>query len=68
LVAAIAAQAVKYVAGQAFGVDPNQRRRFRNIPHLQDDGFFDGGADVPLESKDPEKAKPGREIGLGYLA
>ena len=66
--AAVAAQAVEHVAGQALGVNPHQGRRTDlDIPHLQNHGFFAAAGVHPLESVDSKLAEARREIGFGHL-
>jgi hypothetical protein len=66
--AAVTAQAMKNVAGEALRVDSHQRRiASHHVAHVQNYGFFDAIRHMPCESKDPEGAIFGREIGFGYL-
>ena len=67
--AAIAAEAVKDVAGQTLGMNADERRLAgREIAHLQGDGFL-GPAVRQLTAKpeDPEEAKFRWEVRFGHL-
>ena len=66
--AAIAAQAVKHVSGQALGVNADQRRGVAGqIPHFQRDGFFGEVALAAFESIDPEGTELRRKVRFGHF-
>ena len=75
LQAAIAAQRVENVAGEALRVDADQRRRGVDVAHDQGDKAFDfldgagaiGGRRLvhALKAENAECAPAGREIGFG---
>jgi hypothetical protein len=72
LPAAIAAEAVEDVAGEAFGMDAQQRRRpVMDVAHFEDDSLlnprFSLHAGPAFESEDPKKTVLGRKIGFGGL-
>jgi hypothetical protein len=69
--AAIASQAVKDVAGEALGMDADQRRRTRRgsqIAHLQDYGFLGVLSEAALEPEDPKLSIAGWELGFSHFA
>ena len=66
--AAIAAQAVKHVSGEALGMNANQRRGAGGqVPHFQHDGFFGEVAIAAFESIDPEGAELRRKGRFGHF-
>ena len=68
LCAAVAAQAVENVAGEALGMDAHQgRRRALQIAHLQHHRFFDAIVVAAFKAVDAEVAKPGWKIRFGYF-
>jgi hypothetical protein len=66
--AAIAAEGVEDVAGEALRVDAYQGgfARFKSA-HAQGQGLFDGVFEMALETEDPEVSVLGREIGFGHF-
>jgi hypothetical protein len=67
--AAVAAEAVENVAGEALGVNPHERRGIGcDVAHDEGDGFFYTRRRAALEAKDSEGAVFGGEVGLGDLA
>ncbi len=67
--AAIAAQAVKDVAGEALGMDADQNGFGRGqIAHHDGDRFLAAAFGCALETMNPEMAELGRKVGLGNLA
>ena len=66
--AAIAAQRVEHVAGEALGVDAHQRRfAVCESAHAQRQGFFHGVFEMALETEDPEVSVLRREIRFGHF-
>ena len=66
--AAIAAEAMKHITGQALGVDADQRRAAGGeIAHLQHDRLFGAVSPFAFESVDPKGTKLRRKIGFGHL-
>jgi len=69
LSAAVAAEAVENVSGEALGVDAHERRGIGgDIAHDERHGFVDSTGRLALEAIDPEGAVFGGEVGLGDLA
>jgi len=66
LLAAIAAQRMKNIAGQALGMNAHQRRRRLHVPHHQGNRFFHSavaiGAILRSKSIDPEFAPAGGKV------
>jgi hypothetical protein len=71
---------VEDVAGEALGVDPDNRRGTVDVAHDEGDGSFDaargcgegvvagvGVVDDALEAEDAEVSPSGRKVGVGYL-
>ena len=80
LLAAVAAEGVEDVAGEALGVDADDGRRGVDVAHDQGYGGFGadgGGGDVvvagsgvvddALEAEDAELSPAGGEVGFGYF-
>jgi hypothetical protein len=80
LLAAVAAQRAEDVAGQALGVDADQRRRGVNVAMHEGDAAFDatecngiagtaglGLGDHTFKAVDAEMSPAGGEVGLRYL-
>ena len=67
--AAIAAQAVKDVAGEALRVDAHQRRlrRRSRSPIFEHHGFFGAGACRAFETVDPKDAELGGKVRFGHF-
>ncbi len=76
LVVAVAAQGVEDVAGEALGVDADERSFGAGVEVAEGEGYglFDGlaggiaGLGEALEAEDAEVSPAGGEVGVGYLA
>ena len=81
LLAAVAAQRVEDVAGEALGVDADDGRRGVDVAHDEGDGGLDaaggrgegvvaglGVGDDAFEAEDAEVSPAGGEVGIGELA
>ena len=68
LLAAVAAQGMKNVAGQALRVNPHKRRSGVNVAHHQGDGFFNRATSIGFSAKsiDAEPAPARGKIRGGY--
>ena len=71
LLAAVAPEGVEYVAGEALGMDTDQRWLRMDIAHHQGDGRFwpasFGVKFAAFKTKDAESSEFCREIGFGTL-
>ena len=66
--AAIASQAVENVAGQALGMDADERRGAIDVPHFKDDGFLYHAIGVAFKAVDAEVSKAAGKIGFSYFS
>ncbi len=67
--AAIAAQAVEHIAGQALRMDAHQwRRAFPHLAHFQHDSLFAASAVVALKAVDLEVTPAGRKFCLSHFS
>jgi hypothetical protein len=68
--AAIAAEAVEDVSGEALGVNAKERRGIlaAHVAHHQGNGFFERISVMPFEAVNPERPVFGGKRGLGGLA
>jgi hypothetical protein len=80
LLAAVTAEGMEDVAGQALGVDADDRGRRVDVTHDKGNGGFSadsgrrdvvvagcGVFDQALESEDAELSPPGGEVGFGHF-
>jgi hypothetical protein len=58
---------MKYISGQAFGMDPNQGRPPGRVAETQHYGLFDTGWVTAFETENPKVPETAREIGFSYL-
>ena len=72
LSAAIATQAVEYVAGETLGMDAHQGRATGEVAHRENHSFLHGGSrdagNRSFESENSEVSETGGKIGFGHFA